>query len=271
MTSCASLIWRVGDFESEKISLETPLASATLPPLPDDTKQFQSPENASLPKPGQDRDLVDAADDFRRILYPNGKVDGQEDDLDRSEQFQILEAEARRIGSLFDGLEPYVEGGREHDLIYDDLTETVLKFTKPSSAAYVVDFVNGNPILSNGDPLEYLERSILHNEVFGDITRFVGIGGLPNNRRIITRQIRAKGREARWDEIKRLMVDELGFTKLRHNYGIGYEDSYAFMRDGIAVFDMRPANIFMTDPGVLIVIDSIPVRLTEEELRMFRP
>ena len=135
----------------------------------------------------------------------------------------------------------------------------------------MVDFPVGEPHLTNGDPLEYLERLILHNEVFGDFTGFVGIGGIPNHRRIITRQARVKGREARWDEILRLMVDELGFTKLRHNYGIGYEDSYGFIREDVAVFDLRPANIFMTDPGLLIAVDSIPVRLTVRTRAALQP
>ena len=183
--------------------------------------------------------------------------------MDRSEQFQIIETEARRLGLLYDSLEPAVEGGREHDLIYDDATGTVLKFTKPSSAAYVVQLLEGMPRLLNGDPLEYLERLILHNDVFGDFTTFVGIGGLPNNRRIITRQDRVNGREAGWEEVIHMMVDDLGFTKLRHNFGIGYKDSFAFVREDVAVFDMRPANVFMTASGLLIAVDSIPVRLTD--------
>ena len=243
--------------------LENSCKSGIVPLLPDDVERIQPPANRSLPQPGQDRSLVDAADDFRRVLYPDGEVDGQENDLDRSEQFQIIEAEASRVGFLFDLLEPSVEGGREHDLIYDDATGTVLKFTKPSSAAYMVEFLDGEPRLSNGDPLEYLDRLILHNEVFGDFTVFVGIGGVPNNRRIITRQERVKGREATWEEIIRLMAEDLGFTKLRHNYGIGYEDSYAFIREDVAVFDLRPANVFMSEAGVPIAVDSIPVRLTD--------
>ena len=249
--------------DGDKIVLEKSQASGILPVLPDDHERNQPPEDPSLPQPGKDRSLVDAANDFRRVLHPDGEIPGQEDYLDRSEQIQIIEGEARRLGLLYDGLEPLVEGGREHDLTYDDATGTVLKFTKPSSAAYVVEILDGKPRLSNGDPLEYLDRLILHNEVFGEFTRFVGIGGLPNNRRIITRQERIKGREARWDEIVRLMVDDLGFTKLRHNFGIGYEDSYGFIRDDVAVFDMRPANLFKTDDGTLIAIDSIPVRITD--------
>ena len=68
----------------------------------------------------------------------------------------------------------------------------------------------------------------------------------PDSRRIITRQNIVVGRAARWEEIIRLMVEELGFTKLRHNHGIGYEDSYALVRDDAVVFDLRPANVFAT-------------------------
>jgi hypothetical protein len=249
--------------DGDKIVLETASNTGIVPALPDDSIGNHSPKDPVLPQQGKDRALVDAADDFRRVLHPDGEILGQEDYLDRSEQIQIIEREARRLGVLYDGLEPLVEGGREHDLIYDDATGTVLKFTKPSSSAYVVEFLDGKPRLSNGDPVEYLERLILHNEVFGEFTRFVGIGGMPNNRRIITRQDRVKGREARWDEIISLMVDDLGFTKLRHNYGIGYEDSFAFIREDVAVFDMRPANLFKTNDGILIAIDSIPVRLND--------
>lgn len=246
-----------------RIVLEKRPASGSLPVLPDDHKRNQPPEDASLPQPGKDCSLVDAANDFRRVLHPDGKVPWQEDYLDRSEQIRIIEREARRLGFLFEGLEPRVEGGREHDLTYDDTTGTVLKFTKPSSAAYVVEILDGRPRLSNGDPLEYLDRLILHNEVFGEFTRFVGIGGLPNHRRIITRQDMIKGRAARWEEIIELMVNDLGFSKLRHNFGIGYEDSYGFLRDEVAVFDMRPANLFVTDDGILVAIDSIPMRITD--------
>ena len=253
----------------EKFVLEKCRKSAIVQVLPDDAERIHPPEDPSLPQPGQDRSLFDALVEFRSVLYPDGEVDGQENDLDRSEQFQRIEAEACRLGILYDLLEPTVEGGREHDLIYDDATGTVLKFTKPSSAAYVVEFLEGKPRLSNGEPLEYLERLILHNEVFGDFTDFVGIGGVPNNRRIITRQETVIGREAGWEEIIRLMVDELGFTKLPHNFGIGYKDSYAFIRENVAVFDMRPANVFMTELGVLIAVDSIPVRLLPGERESF--
>ena len=95
------------------------------------------------------------------------------------------------------------------------------------------------------------------------------MGGDKDGRRIITRQNIVVGRAARWEEIIGLMVEELGFTKLRHNHGIGYGDSYAFVRDDAVVFDMRPANVFATEDGVIVPVDCIPVRLPPGKRRFF--
>jgi hypothetical protein len=109
-----------------------------------------------------------------------------------------------------------------------------------------------------------MDRLILHDEIFGEMTTFIGIGGVPNHRRIIIRQTRATGRPASAEEIRRLMIEELGFEELKNNYGIGYEESLAFIRDEAAVFDLRPAKVLVTDEGVHVVFDSIPVRITDE-------
>lgn len=100
----------------------------------------------------------------------------------------------------------------------------------------------------------------MQNDIFADTVRFVGIASNMDGKRIITRQNTIKGRPARWEEIVKFMED-LGFTKMRHNHGIGYDDSYAFFRDDYAVFDMRPANVFMTDDGDVVPVDCIPVKL----------
>jgi hypothetical protein len=233
-----------------------------VPLLPDDSDRIQPPENPSLPQPGQDRSLVDARNDFRRVLSADGTLDGDEDRLDNlREQFRSIEREAARTGCLYEELIQLRIGGVEHDVVFDYESGTVLKFTKAGKAAYVVNFDLGTPTMVPGTPLEYLERLILQNEVFGNTLSFVGLGGKPDSRRIITRQNIVVGRAARWEEIIRLMVQELGFTKLRHNHGIGYEDSYAFVRDDAVVFDMRPANVFVAGDGVMVPVDCIPVRL----------
>jgi hypothetical protein len=253
------------------IVLETAPENATVSSLSHDPKRITTPEDATLPRADQDRSLESAIDDFRRVSPTNGEVDGDEDQADYADYFRSIEAEARRLGVFYDGLQPAIEGGREHDLIFDEATNTVLKFTKPAKAAYVVTFEFGSPRLVPGLPVQYLERQALHNELFADNIRFVGVGGDASLRRIITRQNRITGREARWDEITRFMTEELGFTKLRHNYGIGYEDSYGFVRGDVAVFDLRPANVVISESGIFDVIDSIPVRLNEDSRGAFVP
>jgi hypothetical protein len=186
-----------------------------IPVLPDDSDRIQPPENPSLPQPGQDRSLVDARNDFRRVLSADGTLDGDEDRLDHLRgQFRSIEREAARAGCLYEELIHLRIGGVEHDVVFDHESGTVLKFTKAGKAAYVVNFGLGTPTMVPGTPLEYLERLILQNEIFGNTLSFVGLGGKPDSRRIITRQNIVVGRPARWEEIIRLMVEELGFTKL---------------------------------------------------------
>jgi len=230
--------------------------------LQNESERVHPEENPSLPQPGQDRSLIDAHDDFRRILRADGTLDGDEDSLDYlRDQFRSIEREAARAGYLHEELIHLRTGGVEHDVVFDYESGTVLKFTKPGRAAYVVSFDLGTPKMVPGMPLAYFERLMLQAKIFGANLTFVGIGGVQGGRRIITRQPIVVGRPARWEEIIRLMVQELGFTKLRHNHGIGYEDSYAFVRDDAVVFDMRPANVFTTDEGIVIPVDCIPVRL----------
>lgn len=117
-----------------------------------------------------------------------------------------------------------------------------------------------------GLPLEYLERLLLQNELFGDEVTFVGIGGERNQPTIITRQPDIRGDFAEIAEIIYLMTRELGFELLPTRFSIGYANSLAFIRGDVAVFDLRPANVVRTADGVIIPIDSIPVRLEEKSI-----
>ena len=240
-------------------------------PLSNDYQSDRRPESEARKLPGtdQDRSIKAAQDDFRRILSADGTLDGDEDDSDFIlRQIVSLENGAAREGFLYRGLIPDLQGGVEHDVIFDAATGTVLKFTKPDKAAYAVNFDLGTPKMAPATPLEYLDRLQLQNRIFGDNLRFVGIAGAVGQRRIVTRQEIVTGKPARWEEIVRMMTD-LGFTKLRHNHGIGYEDSYAFVRDDAVVFDMRPANVFVTDDGIVVPVDCIPVRLPRGKRAFF--
>ncbi len=247
-----------------KIVLDNAALSGTLNPLPDDPKRdiIQDAEAQKLPGTDQDCSLKSTADNFRAVLSTDGTLHGDKDEVDLiRQQFVGIAREASLKGCLLKEQFLVTKGGVEHDVVFDHETSTVLKFTKPGKAAYAVNFDLGTPQMVAALPLEYLDRLMLQNEIFGDNIRFVGIGGDEGGRQIITRQDLVTGKPARWEDITKLMVNDLGFSKLRHNHGIGYEDSYAFVSEDSAVFDMRPANVFVTDDGLIIPIDCIPVKL----------
>lgn len=227
-------------------------------------------EQALLPEPDRDRSLIEAYDDLGRSLRPGG-TDGQIDEWSvYEESFRGLVKWAEEKGCFFEGLQPLIEGGREHDLTFLEQGVFWLKFTKPSSAGYVVSFDSGTPLLEPALPLEYLERLIFQNEIFADSIKFVGVAGTRINPRIVTRQPHVDGDGATPQEIIAMMVDALEFTLLPERFSVGYADSLAFLRDDFAVFDLRSANVVRTPEGVITPIDAIPVRLGEIGQRILR-
>jgi hypothetical protein len=75
-------------------------------------------EQALLPEPDRDRSLIEAYDDLGRSLRPSG-TDGQIDEWSvYEESFRGLVKWAEEKGCFFEGLQPLIEGGREHDLTF---------------------------------------------------------------------------------------------------------------------------------------------------------
>ena len=102
---------------------------------------------------------------------------------------------------------------------------------------------------------------MLQNEIFADNITFVGVAGTRQQARIMTRQSHLLGEGADCEEIISMMVDGLDFKLLQSRYSVGYADSLAFLRDNVAVFDLRSANVVRTAEGLIIPIDAIPARM----------
>lgn len=227
-------------------------------------------ETESLPQPDRDRPLGDACNDLAGRLRPSGP-DGEIDKWSvYDESFRRLVRWAEDKGCFFEGVQPLKEGGREHDLTFIEESRTWLKFTKPAAAGYVVSFEFGAPTLEPALPLEYLERLQLQNEIFADRVSFVGVAGERHRARIVTRQPHIRGEDATRDEIVFLMTAELGFRLLPERFSVGYADSLAFVRENVAVFDLRPANVVRTDDGLIVPIDAIPCRLDDRSRTILR-
>jgi hypothetical protein len=220
-------------------------------------------EKASLPRPDRDRTLLEVIEEFGERVRPGGSHGEIDEWSIYDESFRRLQRWAQENGCYFPDLQPLKEGGREHDLTFDPVSSSWLKFTKPSAAGYVVSFDFGHPDLRPALPLEYLERLNLQNRIFADDVSFVGIAGAKHDFRIVTRQSDIPGGAATDPEIIQLMTGELGFTLLPRKFSVGYAESLAFLREDVAVFDLRAANVVKMENGLIVPIDSIPVRLDE--------
>jgi hypothetical protein len=218
-------------------------------------------ESSRIPQPDRDRTLFEAHHDLAGRLRPGGP-DGEIDEWSiYDESLRRLVRWSEEAGCFFEDLQPLKEGGREHDLTFIEEGAFWLKFTKPAATGYVVSFESGVPALEPALPLEYLERLMLQNELFADNVTFAGVAGSRQWPRIVTRQPHIRGEGASREEIISMMVEGLGFRLLSDRFSVGYVDSLGFVRDDVAVFDLRPANVVRTPEGLIVPIDAIPVRL----------
>ena len=221
-----------------------------------------------------------ALHDFRRSLGTDGE-DSPERRRPLRERYRIerdaLLEWARSSGCVLDGgeyLSRVQDGGAEHAVFLDEERELVFKITRRFGLTAGTDFRIGKrtqkylavPFVRQATPLEYLERIVLFNEVFGDDIRLVGVIAEPEPA-IVTTQPVIRGRDASPAEIVTFMAD-LGFAPL-DDVVVGRRDSASFFRaaDGVAVFDAHGENIIAAETGIA-PIDLFVIRASED-LRAF--
>ena len=113
--------------------------------------------------------------------------------------------------------------------------------------------------LRDATPLEYLDRLLLQNEVFGDDLRLLGIIDKARGMHVVTSQPDIDGGLVTPEEIIAFMAAS-GFTRI-DAVRLGHEDALAFYRpaDGLAVFDCHIGNFIKSGPHV-VPIDLIVQR-----------
>lgn len=137
---------------------------------------------------------------------------------------------------------------------YDAATGLWWKYTKPNLAGYTVSWTDGTPWLHNALPLDYLERMIRQNDLFGDDVQLVGVwNSKAHDWSIVTTQPHVEGSKAMLDELERAFV-ETGFELLPWR-GLGYAESLSVRKDGFDVWDIHPANVLLSDSGLPIPFD----------------
>lgn len=157
----------------------------------------------------------------------------------------------------------------------DDARNRVVKLTKPNCFGFTVEAewlldeqgegAELRPALRGAMPLEYLERLLLQNEIFGDRIELLGIIDKRKAMHVVTAQPVVVGESTPLDEIVRFMVS-LGFLPL-WDVSVGRAGAMSFLQpdEGIAAFDCHPAN-FLSNGAHIFPIDALLVRADEQLL-----
>ena len=220
-------------------------------------------ETQQLLQAGSAGALADAAAFLRRRVCADGAVDGEDGDFTRPErQWAALIEWAGSCGKnlplAFPA--PEREGGREHDVTLHEPTGRWIKYTKPSASGYTVSWrQDGVPYRHNALPLDYLQRLLWQNEVFGDDIQLVGLWQAePHQWRIVTSQPGLQGTRATLDDLATAFL-AAGFTLLPWR-SIGYEGSLALRLEGFDIWDVHPANVLLSPDGLPLPLDVIITR-----------
>lgn len=202
-----------------------------------------------------------AASDLRRILEAGGGVSGHDLAARGAAEIRALVAWAERTGWLDAAyyLTPAREGGLEHRLWLDDASGRVIKATLPGRFGRMVRLVQPPPEkrelnrlirFGHATPLEYLDRLALHNEVFGDDGRVLGVVcDALKQLSIVISQVFLQGTRPLDSEVRRFM-QAAGFRQL------GAEPAFFRARDRVAAFDAHTAN-FVRTGGETVPFDVI--------------
>lgn len=200
--------------------------------------------------------LRDAASHLRACLCTDGSADGT-DDFERPEkEWAAFRHWAETHGLILprDFQPSFRDGGREHDVRHEAATGLWWKYTKPNMAGYTVSWTEGRPWLHNALPLDYLERMMRQNELFGDYVRLLGLWNPQGHDwRIITTQPHVEGRQATLPELEKAFIDA-DFEILPWR-GLGYAESLSVRKDGFDVWDIHPANVLLSDSGLPVPFD----------------
>jgi hypothetical protein len=179
-------------------------------------------------------------------------------------QIRDLLAWARETGRL---IEPATysalaeRGGKEHRVWLDESRQFYFKATYPNRFGFsVIAGPAELPALVAATPLEYFERLLLQNTLFGDQIRLEGIAIEQTGVIVVTSQPNITGQSVTQEEIFEFMRG-LWFQLLL-GLPLGNPGALAFYRDldEIAVFNAHAGNFVKDTNGVVLPIDLILLR-----------
>lgn len=138
--------------------------------------------------------------------------------------------------------------GNEHQVWFQAESCTYLKATWPNHfGMLVIHRLDEEPAAS---PIDYLERWMWHNQLFGDTAEFVGALETEQGLRLIIRQPAIEGVPATEEEIDTFFTST-GWLRFTIGANIAYFDP----AQQIVISDTHRGNIIATEDGLLLPID----------------
>lgn len=188
-------------------------------------------------------------------------------DAAQSERTQRVATEQRRLkewaearGKLKGKIPPEDSRGGEHVVHFDEKKQRFLKATRPE-AQLGYGIAHGS-FSQGATPGEYLDRLVIHNEIFNDDIRLERIVACGEKLSIVTSQPFIKGRDAAAQEIDSYMSRK-GFEKIG-------DGAFYHAEEGLYVHDILPKNAKLDVNGMVQPIDPVIQRVTREFVDFLR-
>ena len=147
------------------------------------------------------------------------------------------------------------EEGNEHQVWFDEASQSYLKATWPDFFGLLV--VHRPHEEHKASPIAYLERWLLHNELFGDQVTFLGALQSESGLRLLIRQPAIAGTPATDAQIQQFFTDS-GWKRFVIEGNTAFFDPVRNM----VISDTHRGNLILMDDGILAPIDLRVQRLS---------
>lgn len=143
---------------------------------------------------------------------------------------------------------PPDDEGNEHQVWFRPVEESYLKVTWPDCYGMLVVYRSDEE--AKASPIDYLERMHLHNELFGDSVRFLGVLEQASQLRMVIQQPAIEGIPATLEQINEFFS---GFGWRR--FLVGGEVAFFDPARQVVVSDTHRGNLILMADGLIAPID----------------
>jgi len=143
---------------------------------------------------------------------------------------------------------PPSDEGNEHQVWFRPETATFLKITWPDFFGLKVLYQPDEE--ERASPIGYLERWHLHNGLFGDSVKFLGVFEENRKLRLVIQQPAIEGQPATLEQIDGFFTNN-GWRRFSVNDDVAYFDP----ERQVVVSDTHRGNLILMDDGLLAPID----------------